>query len=187
MSRAYRIAVSETLRRHVKVEAGVQTQLELLHVLAAERMREILAAELAELGFERDGQVCRRVDEDGVEVTVDLDAGTVTVKLAAEEELDMTARESAASTRAANPELEEQLRQRAQERLERRADARTERMREEVTATLEKKLRDLRAELDGAVNRATGAALKEKAAELGEIEEITEDDETGSLTIRVRV
>lgn len=52
---------------------------------------------------------------------------------------------------------------------------------------LEGKLRDLRAELDSIANRVTAEALKVRASQLGEIREITEDPETGSLTIKVRV
>jgi hypothetical protein len=44
MSRAYRIAVSESLRRHLKVEDGVATTLEVLEILPREPMAELLAA-----------------------------------------------------------------------------------------------------------------------------------------------
>ena len=48
-------------------------------------------------------------------------------------------------------------------------------------------IRPLRAELDKAVNRATAEALKQKAAKIGQIKEMTEDPESGSLTIVVEV
>jgi hypothetical protein len=48
-------------------------------------------------------------------------------------------------------------------------------------------LAGLRQELDEAVNRATGEALKQKAGQLGQIKEMTEDPQTGSLTIVVEV
>jgi hypothetical protein len=47
-------------------------------------------------------------------------------------------------------------------------------------------LRDLKDELDGVVNRVTAAALKQRAAELGQVEEIHEEP-NGGLTIKVRV
>ena len=47
--------------------------------------------------------------------------------------------------------------------------------------------KQLRGELDDAVNRATGEALKEKARQLGEVQEISENAETGELIIRVKV
>ena len=51
---------------------------------------------------------------------------------------------------------------------------------------LEGQLQDLRQELDEAVNRVTAEALKRKAAQMGQIKEMTED-ETGNLTIVVEV
>ena len=188
MSRAYRIAVSETLRRHVKVGDGVQTSVELLPILAADRMCDLLAAELEALGFERDGHLARRIDEDGTEVTVDLQEGTVTVRLSAEADLELSrkasgsvyAREQAAAAEA-------KLRAQLGKDLERQAEIRTEELSREVSERLERKLRDLQREIDGAVSRATGKALEEKAASMGEIEEIERDEETGAVTIRVRV
>ena len=188
MSRSYRISVSETLRRHVKVEDGVQTQMELLAILPVQRMAELLAAELEQLGFERDGQLARRTDEDGTEVTVDLEQGTVTVRLAAEADVELERkRTGSVYDRKQQAGAEQQLRRQLREDLERQADARQEELREEVTQQLERKLRDIQQAIDKAVNRASASALKEKAAQLGEIEEISEDTETGSLTIRVRV
>ena len=46
MSRAYRIRVQESLRRVVTAEDHVSTQLELLELLPAEQMADLLAAEL---------------------------------------------------------------------------------------------------------------------------------------------
>jgi hypothetical protein len=188
MSRAYRIAVSETLRRHVKVDDGVQTKVELLPILPADRMCDLLEAELEQLGFERDGNLARRVEDDGTEVTVDLEQGTVTVRLSAEADLELTRKGSGSVyDRKQTKKAKEQLKKRVKGELEKQAAAQTEDLRQAVTEKLERKLRDLQREIDGAVNRSTASALKEKAASLGEIEEISEDSETGSLTIRVRV
>ena len=56
-----------------------------------------------------------------------------------------------------------------------------------MTDRLEKQLGDLRQELDQAVNRVTAESLKEKARRMGQIKEMTEDPQTGSLTIVVEV
>ena len=45
----------------------------------------------------------------------------------------------------------------------------------------------LREELDQAVNRITAEALKQKAAQIGQIKELTEDPQSGSLTIVLEV
>jgi hypothetical protein len=187
MSRAYRISVAETLRRHIHVDDGVKTTLELLQVLPPERMAGLLADELAKLGFEPadDGKM-RREDDDGVEVTVDTKEGSVTVRLAAEKNLELTDKRSVLTERESSS-AKKQLQQRAREALEQKAERETEKLRQEVTETLERKLKDLHQELDGVVSRVTREALKEKAQQMGEIQEISEDEETGSMTIRVRL
>lgn len=188
MSRAYRIAVSESLRRHVQVEDGVCSHLELLPVLAKERMGELLAQELLKKGFLRDGGAARRVGADGVEVSVELASGAVQARLSAKETLELAAQRTGA---VALPELvqqgEDNLRAQARASLEKEAAAREEHLRQETTAKLERSLRDLREELDGVVNKVTVEALKQRAAELGEVQEVHEDPASGSLTIRVKV
>lgn len=81
MSRAYRIAVSETVTRVVHVEDGVKTALELLPVLPPADMGRILEAELAKRGFSRvEGEeIMVRVEKYGVVVEVELGSGKVTV------------------------------------------------------------------------------------------------------------
>ena len=45
----------------------------------------------------------------------------------------------------------------------------------------------MRKELDQAVNRVTADALKEKAAQIGQIKSLSEDAATGSMTIVLEV
>ena len=71
--------------------------------------------------------------------------------------------------------------------LEDEAKRQTEEARREATLKLETKLKDLKQELDGVVNRVTAQALKEKAREMGEIQEIVENEDTGELTIKVKL
>ena len=56
-----------------------------------------------------------------------------------------------------------------------------------ATARLESELEGLRSEFDQVVNRVTAEALKRKAAQLGQIKEITEDARDGSMTIFLEV
>ncbi len=60
-------------------------------------------------------------------------------------------------------------------------------MQTDVTDRLEGKLCDLRSELDQVANRVTAEALKIKAARLGQIKQMTEDAQSGSLTIVLEV
>jgi FtsH ternary system domain X5 len=187
VSRAYRVTVKGSVHRVVHVEDGVCTSLELLPILPAERTAEMLAAELARRGFTRKNGVASRTGEDGVIVEVELATGAVSVKAEATANIAI---ETQQTERIAEEVLEKgrkQAQQRVEARAESEAKAAETKAREEVTARLEKKLGDLRRELDSVTARVTADALKEKARQLGEIEEMSEDAETGELTIKVRL
>lgn len=184
MSRAYRISASESTQRHVVVEDGVCTALEMLEVLPQESMCELLAAELEKRGFKRDGDIAKRVDKDGVEITVNLKDGAVNVRLAAERDIEVKVERSALVAEE-SVDAQERLNAETRRAMEKQVDQRTEKARQDVTARLEKKLKELQSELDQVSNRVTAEALKVKAKQLGDIEEITEDA-NGSMTIKVR-
>jgi hypothetical protein len=185
MSRAYRITVKESLSRHVQVEDGVSSSLELLPILEKERMRELLAAELEQKGFQREGATAKRSAGPGVTVAVELETGQVSVTAEGHADLNLST-ERTAAVELPNADRERALRQVAQQSLEREAKAEEEALRQKVTERLEGTLRDLKEELDGVVNRVTATALKQRAAELGQVEEIHEEA-NGGLTIKVRV
>lgn len=187
MSRAYTIRISESIREHVRVEDGVQTRLEVLAVLSEEEMAELIAKELVDLGFERDGDTLTRTDEDGVEISVDAKSATVTVRVSAEGDVDETIERSARVYEEVLKDSRKRLRDSARAELKGKVDEEREKLTEELANALEAKLRDLRRELDGAGTRATAEALKVRAGQLGEIQEIHENDETGELTIKVKV
>lgn len=188
MSRAYRIRISESLRRHIQVDDGIQSRLEILEILPADQTAALLERELEAAGFEQreDGQWVR-VDEDGVEVRVDAQTATVTVSARADADLDLE-RERVITTWAENDAT---TRERGQAQLQRELEGevtqREKDLQARVTEVLEGKLGDLRKELDQISNRVTAEALKQKAASLGEVQEISEDPESGSLTIRVKI
>jgi len=71
--------------------------------------------------------------------------------------------------------------------LEKQAKDREAELQKQATDQLEAEVGELRKELDQAVNRATAEALKQKAKQLGQIKEMTEDPQTGSLTIVLEV
>jgi hypothetical protein len=158
----------------------------MLPILAPERMADLLANELVGLGFERTGDTCTRTDPDGVEIVVDLKAATISVRLGADRQL---AEQVELEVRAAEERAEavhRVLRGEARDELEARVAEQTASAQRVVTATLEAKLGELKRELDRAIGSATVAALTEKAAQLGHIEE-THADEAGNVTIRVRI
>jgi hypothetical protein len=190
VSRAIVVRVSESVDRTIHVEDGVVAPLEMLPILAPERMAELLAGELAALGFVRAGAACRRIEPDGTEVVIDLVASTIAVTLGADAHVDDTVELSAEVAEEVMAErgawTEAAMRDDAARRLEQRAAERADAVRRAVTARLEGRLGDLRREIDGAIGQATIAALTEKAAALGHIEDM-QRDAAGNVTIRVRL
>jgi len=186
MSRAYRISVKESLSRHVEVEDGVCSSLELIPILAKERMGELLAAELEQRGFKRDGKTAKRQEGDGVQVEVNLETGDVSVTAEGHADVNLETERTAVVDNTQAGDRERHLRDAAKQSLEREAKAEEEALRRKVTEQLEGKLRDLKGELDGVVNKVTGTALKQRAAELGQVEEVHEEA-NGNITIKVRV
>ena len=190
MSRAYRIAVRESVNRVIRAEDRVSTQLEILEVLPPEQMAGLLADELERRGFEREGEALVRREEGGVTVRVDPNAGTVTVSAEASERAEVEGEKSGRAYDDVGPhanQVRDTLRQELQRELQRKVDEKTQALQGKVTDRLEGELSDIRRELDQAVNRVTAEALKEKAAQIGQIKEITEDPQAGSLTIVVEV
>lgn len=190
MSRAYKIKVTERARHVLRASDRVSTHLELLEILPAERMAALLADELRVRGFtERGGQLVR-TEKDGVVIEVDPCAATVTVRIEGEKEVTVESERevwtATAPGKGQDPE-KENLRKQALQDLQRDAAAKQADLQKRLTDRLEGQLADLRKELDAAVNRVTGQALKEKAAQIGQIKELTEDAQTGSLTIVLEV
>lgn len=189
MSRSYRISVHESASRVIKAEDCVSSQLEILEILPPEQMAALLAAELAQHGFEPEGEQMVRA-EDGVKIAVDTCSGTVTVTAKASEktkvEGDLTGRAYDDIGPDAG-EVREGLRNELQKSLEKKIEDKTTELQGKVTDKLEGKLGELRGELDKVVNKVTADALKIKAAQMGQIKQMTEDSESGSLTIVVEV
>jgi FtsH ternary system domain X5 len=187
VSRAYRVSVKGSVQRVVHVEDGVCTSLEMLPILPKERMSEILAAELAKRGFTREGMTAKRSEDDGVMIEVDLTNGAVSVKAEATADIKI---EKERTERVYEEQLE-RGRSAAQERVDREAQREAkeaeDKARTEVAGRLESKFGDLRRELDSITNRVTADSLKEKARQLGEIEQMHEDEKSGELTITVKL
>lgn len=189
MSRAYRITVKESLKKDLAASDEVCSQLDILEILPGEQMAELLREELKGRGFEEEGDVLVRHDE-GVTVTVDPCSGEVSVKAAAEDSVDLKAERDDWGYDDVGPG-EEAIRRRVAEQLkqdlERRAGQQQAQLQNEATEKLEGCLDEVRKELGQAVNRITAEALKRKAASMGRIKEMSEDPESGSLTIKVEV
>jgi len=187
MSRAYRVTVKGSVQRVVHVEDGVCTELELLPILPPERTAEILAAELGGRGFETKDGIARRVESDGVTIEIDTKKGTVSVKAEASADIKIDRERTERIIEEALEPGRLEAQRRVDKEAEREAAAAEEKARQEVSDKLERRLGDLKRELDAVTNRVTAEALKEKARSLGEIEEMHEDTETGELVIKVKL
>ena len=189
MSRAYRISVKESVHRVIKAEDSVCTQLEVLEVLPPEQMAGLLADELEKRGFKKAGERLVRT-EDGVTISIDPRAMTVTVTAEGRERATAEASREGWAADDYGPhegKVREELKKELQKELEKKLQDKKAELQGQVTDRLEGKLSDLRQELDQVVNRVTAEALKRKAAQLGQIKEMTEDPQAGSLTIVLEV
>ncbi|MFO0807222.1 MAG: hypothetical protein U0746_01215 [Gemmataceae bacterium] len=189
MSRAYRIRVSESLTRTLRAEDSISTQIELLEVLPASEMTELLSDELKRRGYvEVEGKLVRR--EGGVATEVDPKTGTVTVRAKSEQKEEVRAEQEGYAYDDIGPSeatVKEGLRRQLQQTLQKAADQAEAKLQKDTTERLEGALSGLQQELNQAVNRVTAEALKKKAAQIGQIKQVTEDSQTGSLTITVEV
>ena len=189
MSRAYRICLRESARKVIRAEDHVSTHLELLNILPPEQTAGLIAAELEKRCFMKDGDVLVR-KQSGDTVTIEPSSGTVTVKADACAEIQVDAETTGYATDEKGPaakRVEQALRRELEVTMKNKAELRQASLQAKVTATLEAQLGDLRQELDQAVNRVTAEALKRKAGQLGTIKQVTEDPESGSMTIVLEV
>jgi hypothetical protein len=189
MSRAYRIRVSESLNRTLRAEDSVSTQLELLEVLPCEQMAALLREELKRRGFEECEDQLVRTDGD-LTTTIDPASGTVTVQAESAQEIELQGQREGFGYDDFGPgekNVRKALAKQLKDDLSKQAEHEQDKLQSAATKRLEGHLTDLRQELNGAVNRVTAEALKQKAAQIGHIKEVTEDVQSGSLTIKVEV
>ena len=190
MSRAYRITVKESETRELRGSDEICTQLELLEILPPEQMADLLKGELKNRGFEEqdDGTLARK---DGkLTVTVDPCNGEVSVKSEVDEKVTIEAKRDATTYDDVGPgekAVRDRVKDQLKQDIEKKAERETERLQTQATEALEKHLEELQPELGQIINKVTRDALKQKAQQLGTVKEISEDAETGSLTIKIEV
>jgi hypothetical protein len=189
MSRAYRVSVRETQNRVIRAEDHVSTQLEILEVLPPDQMAGLLADELERRGFQRKGTRLTR-QQNGVAVKVETTSATVTVAAEASEQTTIQAERSDRAYDDVGLHakvVRENLKKQLEKDIEQKVGEKTAHLQTQVTDRLERELSEVRQELNEVVNQVTAEALKRKAAQMGQIKEITEDPQAGSLTIVVEV
>ena len=191
MSRAYRITVKESDTRHLKAGDEICTQLEILEILPPEDMATLLKEELKKRGFEEqeDGTMERK---DGDLTVKDRrpGEGEVTVKAETAETVKQEAKREATGFNDVGPN-EKSLREKVKDQLKTDLDKKFEqeqsKLQTKATQELEKHLQDLTPEISEVVNQVTRDALKQRPKQMGTVKEVSEDAESGSLTIKVEV
>jgi hypothetical protein len=191
MSRAYRIKVKEALKREVMAEDSICTQVELLQILPPESMGELLARELEARGFEpqEDGTLTR-TEKTGVTIVIEPCTGEVTIRAESSQTVALEGTREGFGyddIGRSSEQIKGRLSKELIDDLEKRVENEAKKVQNAATAKLEKALADLQSELAEVVNRVTSEALKQKAAQMGTIKEISEDAEAGSLTITLEV
>lgn len=188
MSRAYRVAVKDSLKKIIRGKDGVSTDLELLGILPKEQMSQLLEKELAKEGFTQNGKEMTKECDDVV-VSVNTETGKVSVSAGAEKECEVKGTKEGSGYDDVGPKeggLKKKLKEELKKDLEEKAKAKEQELQDEVTKKLEASLGNIRRELDGVTNRVTAEALKQKAASMGQIKAMDEEP-NGSLTIVVEV
>lgn len=184
MSRAYRIKVKESIKKHIKADDGVSSRLDILQVLPPEQMEQLLECDLQEKGYEKDGDCMKKELEGGVIVSVNLKTDEVTVSVSDCDEVEL---EKTKEGYGESRKDESRLCETVKKELEREVSKKECELQEKVTDKLEKELRGLKTELDQTTHHVIAEALKIKAASMGNVKEVTEDIQAGSMTIVVEV
>jgi hypothetical protein len=196
MSYCYTISLSETVTRTVRVSDGIDTRLEIPPILGPEATAGLLADELAARGFSRDGEQMHIQLNDTTRVSIDLSDATVTIRAERHSAESITASVNASVARNEKDQalpgqrikqLKDKHRKPLKQELDRADKQRHETRTRELADELEQQLPAIEALLDALSQAVASQALKIRAAELGEIQEISEDPETGELVIKVKV
>lgn len=188
MSRVYRVRISDTLEQVVHVADGVTTKIDLIPILPKEQMSNLLAQELLKKGFKQSETSLSRLSNKGVNVSLDMETGEVKVSISH----NVNVQESASADfnedtdRVSESDANRRAREQIQAQLQQKVEKRKQELQQQTTSTLEKELKELRQEMDEVINSVTSAALKIRASQLGDIEDIKDDNE-GNITIKVRV
>lgn len=185
MSRAYRIRISESVSKVIHVHDGLSAPVDLLPILPKEQMLHLLGAELEKVGWtSSEGKVTK--DFGGVTAEVDLMTGQISLRIEREE----TATETAVVVRQGYDDVgpattEASVREEAVQKAERLLALAKTQAQANITALLEAALPEVKAEIDAAANKICVTALKVKASQLGEIEEISESENGLAIIVKM--
>lgn len=187
MSFTYRLELAQV----EIVAAGcdsITTRLSSLAVLPEVEMRECLDKVLAENGYipseKEPGKAVREVEG----LRVEIDPATLSVRVVAERETrDLETIKVKVRREETAPGIQETLGKEIAEATEHKRRLKGEELAREATAGLAGALPAARAEIDAVNHRWLAEALKRKAAQLGEVQRVEENEAERTLSISIKV
>jgi len=196
MSYAYRIDLKESQIVSVEGKDTFTTCIELVDVLPAQAMRELLEQKLAEAGFRPEADHMVKVDGH-TSVTVNLSTREVEVSAlrGGERQVEVTVshrgEDHAPVSAEERLQRQELLRQQLDQKLQTQtkiAETLMEKsLREEATAALREAIPRLAAELGCVSHAVQAAALETKARSMGTVERVEHDPDSQSMTIVIKL
>lgn len=193
MSQCYRVQLKASISRCVEAEDSVSYPLDLTCILPEPDMQSLLKDALIRQGWTADatsGNVFHKTGPNGEDLSVDLEAMTVTARLERKSEVkaevEVTGRGQ--SQDQANKDAQRELRDRGNAAGDQIAEAGARSLQREVREALLAGDEARRSELHGLLQEVYAEALKQKAGQLGtvmEVQESTNAEGNYELTIRV--
>ncbi|MCS7270659.1 MAG: hypothetical protein NZ703_06195, partial [Gemmataceae bacterium] len=181
MSLAYRITLEESATRVLRAEDEVTAALDVLEVLPAEQMAELLRQACRQRGFSEQPDGTYRRQQGECTVVVHPQQGTVSVVI----ERERTVQQSATRVVSGFDDIgarPQQLRAEGQkllkQEIEKKFEQAQQQLQRETADQLERTLLELQPEIDAMVNEVLREAIKIKARQMGQIREIHEDATT---------
>lgn len=158
----------------------IKSKLDIPPILPQDQTAEILRRVLKERGFEEgkgEGSGLLHRDNGGVHTEIDPNTGGISISSSETEGIDLPPPSGGCPCA-----------ERAREAIkEAHIDKGRKKLQARVTERLEREVEDTSCELEGVANQVTSSALKKKAQQLGQIKKITQNEETGEMTILVEV
>lgn len=181
--RPWKLTAAPPVHKTVVAEDHVETKIDLPPFVPPEEAVALLREELRRRHFAEGEGGAMVQQRNGVRVEVGPPGGGVRISVEASEEVELPPDNPSPCSCRMRDKLEEGLSAAQQRPL----SGERERLQRAVTSRLEGSLARLGCELEGIAHRVTAEALKAKARRLGEVKQITEDPQAGSLTIVVEV
>jgi hypothetical protein len=195
MSQIYRVELKDSLSESFDLSDSVKHTLNLTPIIELSEMLDLLEAILEERGFKRvEGEVRRLTRENtrGEQVTFDLEQQEVIVSLSEREELsvEVVAGGHYDEDFVSRSEGEQRTRLKLDEqKSEAHAtlEAHAERRQRALTQKLSESVDDQRRELNEILRGVYAESVKRKAAQLGEVMEISESTDNGQYELVIKI